>query len=157
MINLISFFIKCDPPKTSHHAKKIVRTGKWTRLADTPKLVEAKASLDALLEPHQPAEPMTGPVSLYVSFTWPYLASDTKKARTAGYIPHTSKPDLSNVLKTLEDRLVRLRFIEDDRKVVQVTMSKWRGPEPGISVLVLPYVSEEYSGVKTLTVLPSRI
>jgi Holliday junction resolvase RusA-like endonuclease len=106
------------------------------KLADTDKLLEAKDTLDGLLLPFQPAQPIAGPVYLTVQWCWPWLASHSKRVRALGRIRHTSKPDLSNVLKTLEDRLVRFQFIEDDSKVVTVLMSKWWGDDPGISVLI---------------------
>jgi Holliday junction resolvase RusA-like endonuclease len=58
--------------------------------------------------------------------------------RALGRVPHTSKPDCSNVLKTLEDRLVALRFIGDDANVVEVTVRKFWGDEPGIRISITP-------------------
>lgn len=135
---MLAFFVSCVPPRTSHHHKRIVRMGQFSRLADRPELVDAKATLDALLLPHQPATPIEGPVQLEVAYTWPWLAKHGKTIRRFGRIPHTSKPDLTNVTKTLEDRLVRLRFIEDDRAVVTLTARKWWGDHPGISVCITP-------------------
>lgn len=135
----VSFFVSCVPPKTSHHAKRIVRFGKFSRLADKPELEAAKQTLESLLQPHQPSAPVPGPVVLRITWIWPFLASHPKRVRAAGLVPCTSKPDLSNVLKTLEDRLVRLRFIEDDRSVVQVEMQKYWGATPGISVEIRPW------------------
>lgn len=134
----LSFFVACVPPKTNHQCKQIVRVGKWTRLADRPELVAAKDMLDTLLLPHQPTEPVAGMVVLQLRFVWPWLASHSKRVRARKCVPHTSKPDCTNVAKTLEDRLVALRFIEDDRKVVDLRVSKWWGDAPGISVLIAP-------------------
>jgi len=133
---VIHFHVSCVPPKTSHHAKRIVKLGKFSRLADKPELVASKAMLDSLLLPHQPKEPITGPVSMRLEFTWPWLASHPKKTKALGRIPHTSRPDLSNLAKTIEDRLVALRFMEDDNAVVELTLLKWWGDEPGIDVRI---------------------
>ena len=134
----LSCFLPCVPPKTTHQRKRIVRVGGFARLADAPALVGAKATLDALLLAHQPAAPVSGPVTLNVVFTWPWLASHGRKVREGRPIPHTSKPDLSNVIKTLEDRLVALRFLEDDRSVSTLLVSKWWGGRPGIALTITP-------------------
>lgn len=132
----LRFTLTCVPPKTNHQRKKIVRVGKWTRLADRDELVAAKDMLDALLLPHQPPSPLVGPVTLDLEFVWPWLASHSKKVRALGRIPHTSKPDCSNVAKTLEDRIAALRFIEDDKHVVNLRITKWWGDQPGICVAI---------------------
>ncbi len=137
-LDYLAFFVACVPPRTSHHHKRIVRIGQFSRLADKPELVQAKATLDALLLPHQPLVPVFGPVRLDLEFTWPWRQSEPKRTRLLGRVPHTSKPDCSNVLKTLEDRLVALRFIGDDANVVEVTVRKWWGDEPGIRITITP-------------------
>jgi Holliday junction resolvase RusA-like endonuclease len=139
-VNTREFFLRCVPPKSSHHAKKIVRVGKWTRLADKPELVAAKAMLDELLLPHQPEAPLDGPVCLSLAFTWPWLASDSKRTKAIGRVPHDHRPDCSNVAKTIEDRLVALRFLADDNQVVDLRVTKWRGEDAGISVTLAPCV-----------------
>jgi Holliday junction resolvase RusA-like endonuclease len=133
---MIAFHVSCIPPRTSHHHKRIVRIGQFARLADKPELVAAKAMLDSVLLPHQPHAPVEGPVRLVLEFTWPWRKSEAKRTRALGRIPHTSRPDCSNTLKTLEDRLVALRFIEDDSRVVDVTVRKFFGDQPGIRVLI---------------------
>lgn len=146
----VSFHVACVPPKASHHAKRIVRIGQFSRLADKPELVAAKATLDALLLPHQPAAPVGSdvprrhyggpvPVALEVVYTWPWLASHSARVRAAGRVPMTSKPDLDNVTKSLIDRLMALRFIEDDSNVVDLHVRKFWGSEPGISVVIRPF------------------
>lgn len=140
---MIAFHVTCVPPKTSHHAKKIIKRGKFSSLADKPELVEAKAMLDSLLLPHQPQAPIVGAVSMRLEFTWPWLGSHPNKTKALGRIPHTSRPDCSNLAKTLEDRLVALRFIEDDNAVVELTVLKFWGNEPGISVEILSHAERQ--------------
>lgn len=137
----LEFRVSCVPPKTTHQRKKIVRVGKWIRLGDTDELVAAKGLLEELLLPHQPASPVLGPVTLRLDFEWPWLASHSRRTREKGRIPHTSKPDLTNVAKTLEDRLVALRFMEDDANVVNLLVSKWWGDSPGIIIAIVPFVT----------------
>jgi len=127
-------FLSCVPPQTNHHAKRIVRIGKFSRLADKPELVAAKELLDTLLVPHQIPAPIAGPYTLHLSFTWPWLGKHSKRTRALGRIPHTSRPDCDNCSKSITDRLVRLRFIEDDKAIVRLEVEKWWGDEPGILV-----------------------
>jgi Holliday junction resolvase RusA-like endonuclease len=140
---VIAFRVSCIPPKTSHHSKRIVRIGtgpkSFSKLADNPDLLQAKATLEAILLPHRPAAPLAGPISMRLEFTWPWLSSHSKRIRSQGRIPMTSRPDLTNLAKTLEDRLVALRFLEDDNAVVRLTLVKWWGDDPGILVRIQPF------------------
>lgn len=132
----LSFFVACVPPTVTHHHKRIVRVGRFSRLADKPELTQARAALEALLEPHRPAEPLIGPVELHLEFTWPWLQSHTKRQRALGRVLRSTKPDCSNLAKTLEDRLGFLRFIENDATVAVLGVSKWFSDEPGIRVRI---------------------
>ena len=134
----LSFHLACVPPKTSHHAKRIVRVGKWTKLADKPELVAAKSTLDALLLPHQPLAPLVGPLRLEIVFTWPWRAGEPKRVRVHGRAPMTSRPDCDNASKTLTDRLMALRFIEDDAAIVDLRVQKWWGDKAGIQIRIVP-------------------
>lgn len=132
----LSFFLPCVPPRTNHQRKQIVRRGRFHSLADRPELVAAKDSLDAMLLPHQPGTPVRGPYRLEIEWTWPWLAGHSKRVRALGRIRHISKPDLTNVAKTIEDRMAVLRFIEDDKQVVDLRLSKWWGESPGIQIAI---------------------
>lgn len=143
----LAFTLRCVPPKTSHHVKRIVRRGKFSSLADKPELVAAKESLDVLLLQYQPAAPVTGPVEVTLEFTWPWRSSETKRNRARGRMAHTVRPDLTNVAKTLEDRLVAMRFIEDDGQVVDLRLRKFWGDEPGIGITIRQYAPTPHSGL----------
>lgn len=134
----LSFVLSCVPPTASHHSKKIVRVGKWTRLADTDRLVTAKQTIDTLLLAHQPKSPLTGWLSLTLEYTWPWRSSDSKRVRAMGRVPRGTRPDCSNLAKTTEDRLVALRFMEDDGQVVQLIVRKYFGNHPGIAIAIAP-------------------
>lgn len=139
----IVFRLACIPPKTSHHAKHIVRLKtkegrQFSTLADNAPLVAAKALLEELLLPHQPASPIAGAVALSLEFTWPWSSDHRKRDRALGRMVHTGHVDLTNVTKTIEDRLKVLRFIEDDCFVVELHVRKWWGAEPGIVVAIAP-------------------
>ena len=131
---MIDIFLVCVPPTASHHSKKIVRVGKFSRLADTDRLIAAKETIDGLLLAHRPSAPLHGPLSLLLEFTWPWRASDSRRARALGRIPRDTRPDCSNLAKTTEDRLVALRFLEDDGQVVELIVRKFIGDQPGIHI-----------------------
>jgi Holliday junction resolvase RusA-like endonuclease len=139
----MEFFLSCVPPKATHHAKKIVRVGKFSRLADNDKLVIAKETIDTLLLAHRPPHPMRGPTVLALEFTWPWRLKDKAGARARGRIPCDVRPDCSNLAKTTEDRLVALRFLEDDGQVVALLVRKWFGEPAGILVRMRPYAPHD--------------
>jgi Holliday junction resolvase RusA-like endonuclease len=134
--------VPCVPPKTAHHAKRIVRVGGFARLADKPELTSARHTLLALLQPHAPAAPLVGPVALVIDLTWPWLAGDGKRTRALGRIPHDTKPDWDNAGKTLADVLVTLRYLEQDSRIVDGRVRKWRGDSPGIRVQLAPWAQD---------------
>lgn len=138
----LSFTMFGEPPTTTHHAKKITRVGGFSRLADKPELKNAIAVWESRLLAHRPAHPMKGPVRLTIHavFTPPKCEKSTK-AKAArfdkmGLVPKVSKPDCSNFAKTLEDRLVALGFIEDDKAVYYLCVSKWIGDHPRTTVTI---------------------
>lgn len=87
-------------------------------------------TLDALLAPHAPKEPMTGAVVLEFRAVFPPAKSVSKKARAAmlrGQVQHVKKPDLDNLAKQLKDAMTRLNFWGDDRQVVRMAGEKRYG------------------------------
>lgn len=139
----LTFFVACVPPKTSHHAKRIVRVGAFSRLADTPELKAASALLEALFIEHRPPAALSGPLMLTIDLTWPWLTADSKKVRALGRVPHPAKPDADNAAKGITDVLARLRFLEHDSTIVDLHVRKWRGDEPGIGITLQPWSDEE--------------
>lgn len=125
---------RCDfvPPKTSHHAKKIVRNGRFLSLADTDRLRAARETWWVVLLPFKPAEPLTGPLALTIDLTWPWRKSDGPKVRLLGKIPSDVKPDCDNVAKGIVDTMARLRFMEGDQQIAALTVRKWIGGRPGL-------------------------
>lgn len=137
----IAFRVTCVPPTATHHHKKIItlRTKggrEFHKLGDKSELKDAKATIDSLLLPHQPKAPIVGLVRLTFVFEWPWRSSDPKRVRALGRVRKGTKPDCSNLAKTLEDRLVALRFIEDDAPVAELVVRKWWSDTPGISVRI---------------------
>ena len=77
---------------------------------------------------------MQGAVALYVDFVFPWRKSELKRRLALGRVPHTSRPDCSNLIKMIEDVLTKLRFWTDDSCIAQLTISKAWGDRVGISV-----------------------
>lgn len=133
--------IPCVPPTTTHQRKKIGRGGAgFGKLVDTPELEAAKSTLDALLLTHRPPGGdvlVPGVVELRLIYTWPWLKSHTKRERAVGWMYRDTKPDCSNLAKTIEDRLVAMRYIDADQNVAKVTAEKRHGDHPGIQITIL--------------------
>lgn len=77
-------------------------------------------------------------VKLEVSFHFPYTKSYPKRLRTEGLPePHTSRPDLDNLLKTVKDGLNKIAY-DDDSQVTVVVMRKDRRINPGTEITITP-------------------
>ena len=76
---------------------------------------------------------LTGPMSLRAWFTLPIPASWSKK-RKAAPGPHTSKPDLDNLLKLLDS--CNGILWEDDAQLVILSVGKSYGEQPGLELKV---------------------
>ena len=120
------------PPKTSHHAKKIVKFGEFTKLADKPELVAARQIWQVSLQPFQPAAPLDGPLRLELELTWPWRGGDSARKRRAGRIPCDVKPDADNIAKAIIDTMVRLCFLRADQQIAVLVVKKWIGDHPGL-------------------------
>lgn len=130
------FFLPIVPPRTTHQAKKIVRVGGFTKLADKPELKAVVSDYMTLLRPHAPAKPMEGAIKLHLEFTFPWRKSEPKKNRALGAKAHTSKPDWDNMAKTIVDVMVKLGFMCDDSQIYSGTVEKRWGDFPGIYVTI---------------------
>lgn len=135
----MTFFIKCVPPKSTSQGKRaVVIPGHGVRFFKAKKHKEDEDFLTALLAPHVPKIPFPKPLRLTISIYYPYRASEPKKNTSHGPLRHTTKPDCSNVVKMIEDRLVALRFIEDDAGVSDLVVQKRWGDLPGIRITIEP-------------------
>ncbi len=130
---MIEFFLPVVPFKASHHHKKIVRIGKFSRLADKPELVQARSTYESLLTEYAPATPLDGPIRLELNFYFPYNKSHSKKFKLTVQ-PKDTKPDCSNLAKTFEDCLCRMGFFHDDGQVSQLIVRKFYSDKAGIGV-----------------------
>lgn len=133
----LSFSIPCDPPKATSQQKGAVRIGAGIRFYKKQPVVKAEKSLFALLQPHVPDVPFAGPLSLAVLWSFPWRKSETRKRRALGAVPCDVRPDLSNIVKLLEDTMTTLRFWNDDSQIAQLSLTKEWGDWAGIKISVM--------------------
>lgn len=138
------FFLKMVPPKTTHQSKKINTHGKFARLADSKKLTDAKDTYESMILPHVPDTPIQGPIAMSLVFIWPYPAGVSKKIQATGeLVTKATKPDCSNIAKTLEDRLAVMRVIENDQCVYDLRVRKFYGPADRVGIEIEIYGAVE--------------
>lgn len=138
------FFIRCSPPTKTHQAKRLGVVQGRARLFKSKEQLEIQESLASLLLPYQPETPLSGPIKLSVTITYPPLKRHLATKAGREYLDsghrflHTGKPDLDNFSKGFVDELVRLRFIEDDKHVYDLNLRKYYGKDAGIHVEIVP-------------------
>lgn len=81
-------------------------------------------------------KPLEGPLSAYMFFTYPWPASWSPKKRAATYWK-TSRCDLSNLQKLVEDALIGIAF-SDDALIVHAVTEKRYGDRAHTSIRVYP-------------------
>lgn len=121
----MKFTIPLEPvgQMRARHGTRKLKNGQTiskTYKADPQKSREE--TLNTFLGRYKPTAPMTGAIALGVKSYFPIPASWPKKKQAmaaAGELRHTKKPDLSNVLKHVEDCLSQMKFWTDDALVVE--------------------------------------
>lgn len=138
--------LKCIPPNKTFQAKRLAVVNGRARMFKPKAVTDIEGDFQALLISQQIPEPLKGPVALTVVVTWSYLKADVStkaKAARTDFIPHTSKPDLDNFAKMFIDQLVTMRFLEDDKQVVQLKIAKRRGPAEKVGIIARGELCED--------------
>lgn len=123
----VLYFENQIPTVTSQQKKfsfKTRTTYEPKRLADTRKLFMQ------LLEKEVPDFKLLGPVMLEIEFHYA-----TKEKKKLGKYK-TTRPDLDNTVKLIQDCMTRTEFWEDDNQVVILHLIKKWDSEPYIKVRV---------------------
>ena len=121
----MKFIIPIEPvaQMRARHGTIRTKTGKVISKTYKADVQEGREeTLKTYLLQYQPAMPLTGALVLGVKayFSIPTSWSKKKQAQAAaGELRHTKKPDLSNVLKHVEDCLSQMLFWKDDALVVE--------------------------------------
>jgi Holliday junction resolvase RusA-like endonuclease len=120
------------PPTTTHNELvAAMRNGK-PYIHKSDRLRQAEDRIMSAAARLRPSKPLDGPLRLTVRWCFP---EGGRGAHRAGE-PHVSKPDMSNMLKTLEDCLVRVGVMSDDSLICEERLSKGYAEVPGIFVIV---------------------
>lgn len=84
----------------------------------------------------RPPEPFCGPLSVVCELVWPFTTAIPKRDRVAGWRWKTTRPDIDNYLKILQDALTTARVIEDDALIVRLAVEKKNAIAPCVKVTI---------------------
>ena len=115
------------------------RQGGFMRAYDPDKSREYKKYVRLVAAQDAPAVPVTGAVvlSLKIYRAVPKSMSKRKReAALAGKLRPTTKPDVSNVLKGVEDALKGVWYVDDSQIVGYGALGKWYAERPRIEIVM---------------------
>lgn len=136
---MISFYIRCDPPRSTAQQQKTTCVGGKPRKYDPPQLRAAKQSILAMVTPYAPDEPLTGPLKITIKWCYPLRKSEPKKRRELAEfkdLPCNTRPDVDNLQKGFFDQMTKAGFWQDDSQLAHVDFYKCWGSKPGITVKI---------------------
>lgn len=79
---------------------------------------------------HKDQEPLKGVLHFHVTFHFPYPQNKKEHTRLAKQFFHVYKPDLSNLIKMIEDVCVDTEIISDDAIIASIFSVKVYDDEP---------------------------
>lgn len=136
-MTVIAFSMTGDP-RGKGTARAAVR-GRFATVYSDPKTRKYERSVASVaISIMAGRNPLEGPLSLSVRFRLAIPKSISKRERAAmlaGEIAPTKKPDLSNLLKAIEDGMNGIVFI-DDAQIVRGFQTKIYAEKPGVDVRV---------------------
>lgn len=122
-------------PKQADRSRIVRGGGKpWIQHYQPKEVEENKRLLAEALSPHQPAEPLKGPVRMRATFRFPWPKSVPKKLRKLGWLYREAKPDVENLSKQLCDVLEDLEFVKNDSQIVDSRLIKIMSDDPGTRI-----------------------
>lgn len=125
----MKFLIECNPPTATAQEKKVALVHGRPVFYEPAKLKTAKKELTLLLSEHRPKEPLTGPLSLSVTWFFP----KGKSHRHGEW--RVTRPDTDNLEKMLKDCMTHCGFWKDDAQVVREHVEKrWSEDPVGIEI-----------------------
>jgi Holliday junction resolvase RusA-like endonuclease len=131
----IEFTISCIP-RGQTRARHAVVAG-HSRTYKSKEQQADERTLEAIMYEFKPPNPLAGAISVSIRAIMPIPKSKPKKWQIqahAGLLFPTGKPDLDNVAKNILDVLVAMRFMDDDRQVCELHVSKTYDTEPGYHI-----------------------
>lgn len=73
---------------------------------------------------------------VHIDFTFYFQIPKSKARKTAALSPHAVKPDLSKLIRAVEDALVSAQILKDDALVCAITAKKVYAFESGVNIEV---------------------
>ena len=128
------------------------RQGGFVKAYDPAKSRDYKQYVRLVASEDAPETPVTGAVVLSLRIYRSIPKSMSKKKREAalaGRLRPTTKPDVSNVLKGVEDALKGLWYTDDSQIVGYGTLGKWYAERPRIEI-AMQEIEEMGGNGKTL-------
>jgi Holliday junction resolvase RusA-like endonuclease len=107
------------------------------RVYDPANARDWKRTVQAQVLTQKPSQPVDGPLKMTLQFILPRPRSLPKR----DLFPER-RPDLSNMLKAIEDALNGVVF-RDDSQIVRMELAKDYGPAPGVVIRVERVVAPE--------------
>jgi len=131
-MNELQFFIKGNPL-----AKQSARFTKSGLLYQPKHITQYKNNLQFQIISQLPIGfiPIVTPISVEYHFIFPFLTTHSRKKRLYGKIYKSTKPDLDNLQKAVNDALNSIVF-KDDSQICQTIVSKFFGSTPGINITI---------------------
>jgi Holliday junction resolvase RusA-like endonuclease len=130
MTESIEFFVPGIPKAQARTGKGFnAKTGASWRY-DPKTSAEWKAQVAWIARQNYAGDLLGGPLVMLLVFVLPRPKSLPKKIRE-----HVRKPDLSNLLKAVEDALKGVLY-HDDSQLVDINISKEYGSPPGVRITV---------------------
>lgn len=106
-------------------AKQRPRATRQGRVYTPKETVSFERKVGQIAALHFP-KPMEGPVRLRVTAIFePAQSWSTKKRVAAMGKPHTQKPDLDNIQKSLKDGMNRIAWRDDSQVAQVIAMKRW--------------------------------
>ena len=130
---MIEFFIPGLPIAKARPKFAVI---KGVARAYTPAKTKTYENMVAIYGRKAIAEPLNGPLVIELTFTLPIAASTSKK-RAAELLnsPHIQKPDLTNLVKSVEDGLNGIAYI-DDAQIWKINATKTYAETIGVMVKI---------------------
>jgi Holliday junction resolvase RusA-like endonuclease len=126
----IAFFVPGSPVPQARTGRGFdAKTGRTWRF-DPKNSREWKAQVAWIARQNYAGDLLEGPLVMFLVFVLPRPKSLPKKIRE-----HVRKPDLSNLLKAVEDALKGVLY-HDDSQLVDINISKEYGSPPGVQITV---------------------
>lgn len=136
-MEVLQYTQACIPPTTTAQQKGAFVCNGKVRFFTKAKVKQAEQTWWHILEParKQLSAPLEGAVSVKIVLVYPHNKSTPKKQLT-NKLPIYARPDVDNLVKSLLDTMTHMAFWRDDSQVAILHIEKWRGPEPGIELLI---------------------